>query len=78
MHVRITSIGRQEALLVAFREDGWAVELGQDGTVSARHPLVSDEGAARSRLHGLGLLTSGSVRIEFCRAVLGESAGRDP
>jgi hypothetical protein len=77
MHVRIQSIGRRGALLVALREAGWEVEVGQDGAASARHPLVPDEGAARVRLHHLGLLTSGSVRIEFSRAALGKGTGRD-
>jgi hypothetical protein len=66
MHVRIQSLRRSETFVTALREDGWAVEFGHDGAVSARHPLASDEVAARNRLHSLGLLTSGSLRIEFC------------
>jgi hypothetical protein len=77
MHVRIQLLRRSDSFVVALREDGWAVDIGQDGAVSARHPLAADEGAARVRLHGLGLLTSGSLRIEFCRAGLGEGPGRD-
>jgi hypothetical protein len=77
MHVRIQSLRRSEAVLGALREDGWAVEFGQDGAVCARHPLAADEGAARSRLHVLGLLTSGSLRIEFCHAGPGEGAEQE-
>ena len=72
MHVRIQSLGGSEAFVAALRKDGWAVEPGQGGTLCARHPEVPNQRAARSRLHGLGLLTSGSLRIEFCHAGLGE------
>ena len=65
MHVRIQSLGGSEAFVAALRKDGWAVAFGPDG-VSARHPRAPDERAARRRLHGLGLLTSGSLRITFC------------
>jgi hypothetical protein len=72
MHVRIELLRWSEPILAALRRDGWAVESGQDGAVSARHPQAPNERAARRRLHGLGLLTSGSLRIEFCHAGLGE------
>jgi hypothetical protein len=49
--------------------DGWTLEAGWDDTLLAEHPAVADEAAARSRLHHLGLLTSGRLRIEFLRAV---------
>jgi hypothetical protein len=77
MHVRIEPLWGSEAFVVALREDGWAVECGHDGAVCARHPRVPDESAARSRLHGLGLLTSGSLRIEFCHARPAEGTGQD-
>jgi hypothetical protein len=77
MHLRIQLLRGPETFLVAFREDGWAVEIGQDNAVCACHPLVPDEGAARSRLHGLGLLTSGGLRIEFCPLGPGDGAGPD-
>jgi hypothetical protein len=74
MYVTIQPLGQPEAFLAALRHDGWAVESGQGGAVCARHPLASDEGAARSRLQGLGLLTSRSLRIEFCHAGQREGA----
>jgi hypothetical protein len=77
MHVRIHSLRWSEPILVALRRDGWAVESGQGGTLSARHPQALDERAARHRLHGLGLLTSGSLRIEFCHARPREAAEQD-
>jgi hypothetical protein len=49
----------------ALQNDGWKLEPGHDQSLSARHPQVTTEPAARSRLHQLGLLTSGSVSIEF-------------
>ena len=76
MHVRIQSLRGSEAFVVALRTDGWAVEPGQGGTLCARHPEVPNQRAARSRLHGLGLLTSKSLRIEFCNARPGEGTAQ--
>ena len=73
MHVRIELLRESESILAALREDGWAVTLGQDG-VSGRHPEAPNESAARGRLHGLGLLTSGLLRIEFCHPIPREAA----
>ena len=67
MHVRIELLRQSEPILAALREDGWEMAFGQDG-VRARHPEAPDVSAARRRLHGLGLLTSGSLRIKFCHA----------
>jgi hypothetical protein len=77
MHVRLELLRWSEPILVALRRDGWAVESGQGGTLSARHPQAPNETAARRRLHGLGLLTSGSLRIEFCHAGPREAAEPD-
>src|SRR5262245_45448937 len=52
----------------ALRTDGWRLEGGPDEAILTEHPRVADEEAARSRLHRLGLLTSGAVRIEFLPA----------
>jgi hypothetical protein len=76
MHIWIQPVRRSDTFLVALRDDGWAVELGQEGAVRARHPSVTDEGAARRRLHHLGFLTSGALRIEFCHIELGEGSGQ--
>jgi hypothetical protein len=65
MHVRIELLRQSELILAALRKDGWEVAFGQDG-VRARHPQAPDESAARRRLHGLGLLISGSLGITFC------------
>ena len=67
MHVRIELLRQSEPILATLRKDGWVVAFGQDG-VSARHPQAPDERAARNRLDSLGLLTSGSLSIEFCHA----------
>ena len=77
MHARIELLRQSEAVLAALRKDGWAVESGQSGTLCARHPQVPNQSAARSRLHGLGLLTSRSLRIEFCPAGPGEGTEQD-
>ena len=73
MHVRIELLRQSEPILAALRKDGWEVAFGQDG-VSAHHPQAPNERAARRRLHGLGLLTSGSLRITFCHAGPREAA----
>ena len=65
MHVKIELLRQSEPILAALRKDGWYVVFGQDG-VSARHPQAPDVSATRRRLHGLGLLTSWSLRITFC------------
>jgi len=76
MYVKIELLRQSEPILAALRKDGWEMAFGQDG-VSARHPQAPDERAARSRLHGLDLLTSGSLRIEFCHAGPGEGTEQD-
>jgi hypothetical protein len=56
-------------LVRILRADGWTLVAWRDDAVLAEHPGVADEVAARSRLHHLGLLTSGRLRIDFLRAV---------
>ena len=73
MHVRIELLRQSELILAVLRKDGWEMAFGQDG-VRARHPQAADVSAARRRLHGLGLLTSGSLRITFCHAGPREAA----
>jgi hypothetical protein len=51
--------------LQALRGDGWQLQGGPGGPVTGTHPDVPDEAAARHRLGGLGLLTSGALRIHF-------------
>jgi hypothetical protein len=66
MHVSIQPLRQADSVYAALRGDGWAVESGPGGVLHARHPQAPDERAARSRLHDLGLLTAGSLRMEFC------------
>ena len=73
MHVRIELLRQSEPILATLQKDGWEMAFGQDG-VCARHPQAPNESAARRRLHGLGLLTSGSLRITFCHVGPWESA----
>jgi hypothetical protein len=73
MHVKIELLRQSELILAALRKDGWEVAFGEDG-VSARHAKAPDVSAARLRLHGLGLLISGSLRIKFCQARPREAA----
>jgi hypothetical protein len=70
MKVHLRFLRQAGQLQEALRNDGWHLEREKDESLFARHPLVRDEVAARNRLNRLGLLTSGSVCIEFRR--LGE------
>jgi hypothetical protein len=65
MRVHLRFLRKGEIAQEALRNDGWQLEREQDDSFTARHPLVRDESAARNRLHDLGLLTTGSVAIEF-------------
>ena len=50
----------------SLRQDGWVISAGEgDKETEITHPQVTSEGAARIRLHRLGMLTSGAIRIEF-------------
>ena len=67
MDVHIRPLRQAPTLSTALQDDGWELETRRDGVLCARHPQAPDESRARSRLHRLGFLTSGSLRIEFCR-----------
>jgi hypothetical protein len=54
--------------LQALRGDGWRLRDEPGGAVLGTHPAVANEAAARERLHGLGLLTSGALLIRFGRS----------
>ena len=73
MHVKIELLRQSEPILAALRKDGWEMAFGQDG-VGASHTQAPDVSAARRRLHGLGLLTTESLRITFCHAGPREAA----
>lgn len=64
MKLRIQILQRSEAVRTRLQRDGWRLEV-EDDCWSAQHPQVSNEPAARERLHSLGLLTSRTLRIEF-------------
>jgi hypothetical protein len=63
--VRIEVLPGQPDIAPLLQDDGWSVTTEPDGSLSASHPAVADEAAARCRLEELGLLTAGSVRITF-------------
>ena len=65
MRIHLRFLRRRELIQEALRVDGWQLEREQDGSVTAQHPLVKDETAARIRLHNLELLISASVYIDF-------------
>ena len=64
MRIRLRFLRDARVIEEMLENDGWKLEREQE-SVSAKHPDISDEASARSRLHELGLLTSGSLHIEF-------------
>jgi hypothetical protein len=65
MFTRFQFLHEPAGLLQALRGDGWDLQGEPGGPVTATHPNVPDEAAARTRLGLLGLLISGSLRIHF-------------
>jgi hypothetical protein len=65
MKVHLRFLRQAGGLRAALQNDGWHVEQEKDKSLLAWHPEASDESAVRGRLHQLGLLTSGSLRIDF-------------
>jgi hypothetical protein len=65
MDVHVEVVGRAGDLRALLEENGWGLKEGVPNHFTATHPDVSDQPMARSRLHKIGLLTSGRLRIEF-------------
>jgi hypothetical protein len=64
VNIRIELLGQAGRVRDVLCRNGWALS-GPGTNVIASSPRVPDEEMARIRLYELGLLTSGSVRIEF-------------
>jgi len=68
MRVHLSSLRSSEDFRETLQKDGWTIcAAAGPKSLNATHPLVHDEDSARFRLHCLGLLISGSLRIEFPR-----------
>jgi hypothetical protein len=65
MKVHLRFLRQSEVIQETLQDDGWKLEWERHDSLFARHPLVQDESAARSRLQGLGLLTTSSAHINF-------------
>jgi len=66
MKIHINLLRSADVFQETLRQDGWVVSaVERTDELEATHPQVGNEDTARSRLHRLGLLTSGSIRIEF-------------
>jgi hypothetical protein len=65
MQMHVQFLQRPTALASLLVRDGWRLEPQGDRSFRAEHPRVENEGAARRRLHVLGLLTSCFLRIDF-------------
>ena len=67
MNIHFDLLQSSRDLRETLARDGWQLLAEGNDELDASHPEVRDETAARNRLHHLGLLTAGSVRIEFRR-----------
>jgi len=65
MTVHFELLQRPGEVRKILRSHGWRLDASHAHSVSASHPEVHDEAMARNRLHAMGLLTSGAVRITF-------------
>jgi hypothetical protein len=65
MRVHLRFLRQSEMFQEVLEKDGWQLEPERGDSVTARHPLVVDETAARNRLQDLGLLTTASLAIHF-------------
>jgi hypothetical protein len=65
MKLHLRFLRQAGKLRETFEDDGWQLASESNEWLFADHPEVPDEPAARSRLNRLGLLTSGSLHIEF-------------
>ncbi len=73
MRISIYPLGSANAVRELLVEDGWRTEFAAGDCIEATHPHVANEEQARERLYPLGLLTTGTVRIEWEPCVLAES-----
>ena len=65
MRITIRVLDNPDTVRGRLQRDGWEVDRAADGSLSVSHPFAESERNARLRLFQLGLLTSGSLRIEF-------------
>lgn len=65
MRVHFEILRDCEQLPSLLTRDHWTIEQEPDDSLLAWHPDATDMVSVRSRLHRLGLLTSGSLRIEL-------------
>jgi hypothetical protein len=65
MRLRIQLLRFGKVAIDRLQHDGWRLKTENTDTVSACHPAVQSESAARARLHALGLLTTANLRIDF-------------
>jgi hypothetical protein len=68
MQVSIQILRDDQSVRAVLQKDGWHLQSEErSDAMSARHPEVKEEKAARQRLSHLGLLTCRTCRIEFQR-----------
>lgn len=65
MKVQIDLLRRAPTLSARLQKNGWRIEFENERSLIVDHPDVADAGAARERLHRLGVLTSAALRIDF-------------
>jgi len=74
MKVHMSYLRTSHDFRETLRNDGWKITTDTSGGLEVTHPQLRDEKSTRARLHRLGLLTSGSLRIEFARESHAEGA----
>jgi hypothetical protein len=70
MKVCIYPLGQADAIRRALLHDGWIAKMIAGNRIEATHVHVANEEQARERLYPIGLLTTGSARIEWEPSVL--------
>jgi len=65
MRMHIETVRHAALLKEQLEREGWRVDQALDGSFLASNGDIASEPDARQRLHQMGLLTSGKVRIEF-------------
>ncbi len=78
MDVLFRFLHHPDRLRGRLQRDGWALGPTTPAGQRVTHPAVPDEAAARTRLARLGLLTAGSVQIDFGPPATARAPARPP
>jgi len=65
MKTQIRMLYDTDKILQSLQADGWVIDRETADAATITHASVKTEREARNRLHTLGLLTSGALRVKF-------------